>query len=103
VLLAGPVEVAHDGGALILGLVHDAVAVGQPAMELTGLFPIRRKGRVQCLFSHDNRSQLGFREFALDYPAEVKIGLIASNLSKGSNRWAVTASGPAHTNILMRQ
>ena len=34
------------------------------------------------MFSHDGRSLLAFREFALDYPAKVKIGLTASNLSK---------------------
>ena len=43
---------------------------------------MRRKGRVTCLFSHDGRSLLAFREFSLDYPAKIKIGLTASNLSK---------------------
>jgi S1-C subfamily serine protease/regulation of enolase protein 1 (concanavalin A-like superfamily) len=54
---------------------------GDPSAPLD-LFLIRRKGRVQCLFSHDGRSLLGFREFSLDYPAKVKIGLTASNLSR---------------------
>jgi regulation of enolase protein 1 (concanavalin A-like superfamily) len=54
---------------------------GDPSKPLD-LFLIRRKGRIQCLFSHDGRTLLGFREFSLDYPAKVKIGLTASNLSK---------------------
>jgi regulation of enolase protein 1 (concanavalin A-like superfamily) len=54
---------------------------GDPSAPLD-LFLIRRKGRVRCLFSHDGRRLLGFREFALDYPAKVKIGLTASNLSR---------------------
>jgi hypothetical protein len=54
---------------------------GDPSKPLD-LFLIRRKGRIQCLFSHNGRSLLGFREFSLDYPAQVKIGLTASNLSK---------------------
>ena len=46
------------------------------------LFLIRRKGRVTCMFSHDGRSLLAFRDFSLDYPAKIKIGLTASNLSR---------------------
>jgi regulation of enolase protein 1 (concanavalin A-like superfamily) len=54
---------------------------GDPSAPLD-LFLIRRKGRVQCLFGHGGRSLLGFREFSLDYPARVKVGLMASNLSR---------------------
>ena len=46
------------------------------------LFLVRHKGRVVCMFSYDERSLIAFREFALDYPAKMKIGLTASNLSK---------------------
>ncbi len=60
---------------------YDIPLPGDPSAPLD-LFLIRRKGRVQCLFSHDGRSLLGFREFSLDYPAKVKIGLTASNLSR---------------------
>jgi S1-C subfamily serine protease/regulation of enolase protein 1 (concanavalin A-like superfamily) len=54
---------------------------GDPSAPLD-LFLIRFKGRVICMFSHDGRSLLAFRAFSLDYPAKVKIGLTASNLSK---------------------
>jgi S1-C subfamily serine protease/regulation of enolase protein 1 (concanavalin A-like superfamily) len=54
---------------------------GDPSAPLD-LFLIRRKGRVTCLFSHDGRSLLAFRDFSLDYPAKIKIGLTASNLSR---------------------
>jgi S1-C subfamily serine protease/regulation of enolase protein 1 (concanavalin A-like superfamily) len=56
---------------------------GDPSAPLD-LFLIRMKGRVTCMFSHDGRSLLAFRDFSLDYPAKVKIGLTASNLSKKS-------------------
>ncbi len=54
---------------------------GDPSAPLD-LFLIRRKGRVTCLFSYDGRSLLAFRDFSLDYPAKIKIGLTASNLSR---------------------
>jgi len=46
------------------------------------LILIRRKGRVRCLFSPDGGSSLAvFREFDLDLPAKVKVGLSAVNIS----------------------
>jgi len=37
----------------------------------------------RCLFSIDDGRSLGvFHDFTLDYPAKLKIGLCASNLSK---------------------
>ena len=34
------------------------------------------------MFSYDERTLVAFREFALDYPPKMKIGLTASNVSK---------------------
>jgi S1-C subfamily serine protease len=46
------------------------------------LILVRRKGRVRCLFSPDGgRSLAMFREFELDLPAKVKVGLSATNIS----------------------
>jgi S1-C subfamily serine protease len=47
------------------------------------LFVVRSGDRFQCLFSFDDGRSMGvFRQFTLDYPAKIKIGLCASNLSK---------------------
>jgi S1-C subfamily serine protease/regulation of enolase protein 1 (concanavalin A-like superfamily) len=54
---------------------------GDPSAPLD-LFLLRRKGRITCLFSYDGRSLLAFRDFSLDYPDKIKIGLTASNLSR---------------------
>jgi S1-C subfamily serine protease/regulation of enolase protein 1 (concanavalin A-like superfamily) len=56
---------------------------GDPSAPLD-LFLLRRKGRITCLFSYDGRSLLAFRDFSLDYPDKIKIGLTASNLSMKS-------------------
>jgi len=46
------------------------------------LILIRRKGRVRCLFSPDGGNSLAvFREFELDLPPKVKVGLTAANIS----------------------
>jgi len=46
------------------------------------LILIRRKGRVRCLFSPDDGNTLAvFREFELDLPPKVKVGLSAANIS----------------------
>ncbi len=48
----------------------------------TLLILIRRKGRVRCLFSSDDGNTLAvFREFELDLPPKVKVGLTAANIS----------------------
>ena len=60
---------------------HYIALPGDPAAPLD-LFLIRKEGRVKCLFSHDGRRLLAFRDFALDYSPKVKIGLTASNLSQ---------------------
>ncbi len=47
------------------------------------LFVVRHGDRFKLLFSFDDGRSLGiFRDFTLDYPAKLKIGLCASNLSK---------------------
>ncbi len=47
------------------------------------LFVVRTGDRIKCLFSFDDGRSLGvFHDFTLDYPAKLKIGLCASNLSK---------------------
>jgi S1-C subfamily serine protease len=49
------------------------------------LYIVRQGDRIKCLFSFDDGRSLGiFHDFTLDYPAKVKIGLCASNLSKKS-------------------
>ncbi len=58
------------------------IALPGDARAPLDLFLARRNGRVTCMFSHNSQSLLAFREFALDYPAKVKIGLTASNLSR---------------------
>jgi len=46
------------------------------------LILICRKGRVRCLFSPDGGNTLAvFREFELDLPHKVKVGLTAANIS----------------------
>jgi hypothetical protein len=48
----------------------------------TFLILIRRKGRLQCLYSPDGgRSGLRFPTFAFSLPPKVKVGLSASNIS----------------------
>jgi S1-C subfamily serine protease len=48
----------------------------------TMLIVTRRKGRVRCLFSPDGGNSLAvFREFELDLPPKVKVGLSAANIS----------------------
>ncbi|MGO9469812.1 MAG: trypsin-like peptidase domain-containing protein [Isosphaeraceae bacterium] len=48
----------------------------------TLLIVIRRKGRVRCLFSPDGGNSVAtFKEFELDLPPKVKVGLTASNIS----------------------
>ena len=46
------------------------------------LVMVRRKGRLQCLFGPELNDLVAFREFAVDFPAKVKVGLSASNISK---------------------
>jgi hypothetical protein len=58
------------------------IALPGDARAPLDLFLARRNARVTCMFSHNSQSLLAFREFALDYPAKVKIGLTASNLSR---------------------
>jgi S1-C subfamily serine protease len=72
-------------------LIIEGVKEGKPAMQPiyvdvpegnTFLVLIRRKGRLQCLYSPDGgRSGLKFPTFAFSLPAKVKVGLSASNIS----------------------
>jgi len=55
---------------------------GDPRAPMV-LFVLRRGDRIKCFFSIDDGKSLGvFHDFTLDYPAKLKIGLCASNLSK---------------------
>ena len=45
------------------------------------LILMRKNGRIRCLFSFDGRLA-AFREFAVEYPEKVHIGLTAANLAK---------------------
>jgi hypothetical protein len=48
----------------------------------TLLIVVRRKGRVRCLYSPDGGNSVAvFREFELDLPPKVKVGLSATNIS----------------------
>jgi len=72
-------------------LFIQAVKEGKQAMEpITFPMPegdillilVKRKGRVRCMFSSDGgRSGSKFREFALNLPPKIKVGLCASNIS----------------------
>ena len=70
------VEVVRDGQQAIKPIYLD-IPEGD-----TKLLIIRRKGRVRCLFvPSGNNSVHTFREFALNFPSKVKVGLVASNIS----------------------
>jgi hypothetical protein len=72
-------------------LIIEAVKDGQQAMQPiyvdvpeqnTLLILVRRKGRVRCMFSpNGGNSIVAFREFALELPPKVKVGLTAGNIS----------------------
>lgn len=72
---------------LLIEMIRD----GRPAIEPiyldipegdTTLLLIRRKGRLRCLFvPTGSRALHTFREFALNFPDKVKVGLTASNIS----------------------
>jgi hypothetical protein len=72
-------------------LIVEAVKDGQQAMKPiyldvpdgnVMLVLVKRKGRVRCMFSLDGgRSGVRFREFALNLPPKLKVGLSASNIS----------------------
>ena len=85
-------------GSVIIGsltpvhrLIIEAVKDGQQAMRPiyldmpeanTLLVLVRRSGRVRCMFSNNGgQSYVMFREFALDLPTKVKVGLTAANIS----------------------
>jgi regulation of enolase protein 1 (concanavalin A-like superfamily) len=72
------VEVIHRGKEIDY---HYIPLPGDPAAPVD-LFLFRRKDRITCMFSSDRRSLMAFRDLALDYPAKMKVGLSASNLSK---------------------
>jgi regulation of enolase protein 1 (concanavalin A-like superfamily) len=79
------------GVTLVHRLLIEAVRDGKQAMapyyidlpenDLT-LIITRRKGRIRCLFSPDERSILMTKEFAFDFPDKVKVGLCAANISR---------------------
>jgi len=72
-------------------LIIEAVKDGKQAMQPiyvdvpeqnTLLILVRRKGRVRCMFSpNGGNSIVAFREFALDLPPKIKVGLTAGNIS----------------------
>jgi regulation of enolase protein 1 (concanavalin A-like superfamily) len=84
-------SVIIDQRAAVHRLVIEAVKDGVQAMHPIYmdvpekdviLILIRRKGRVRCMFSADGgASMTAFREFELDLPKKLKIGLTAANIS----------------------
>lgn len=72
---------------LLLEIIKDGKPKIQPIyLDIpegdTELVMVRRKGRVRCMFSPAGTgSMVTFREFAVDYPPKVKVGLTASNIS----------------------
>jgi S1-C subfamily serine protease len=72
-------------------LIIEAVKDGHQAMDPiymdvpegdVMLIIVKRKGRVRCMYSLDGgRSGGRFREFALNLPPKLKVGLCASNIS----------------------
>jgi regulation of enolase protein 1 (concanavalin A-like superfamily) len=72
-------------------ILVEAVRNGEPAIQPiyldvpegdTRLILVRRKGRIRCLFSPAGSDSLStFREFAIEFPDKVKVGLVASNIS----------------------
>jgi hypothetical protein len=72
-------------------LIIEAVKDGQQAMKPiymdvperdVMLILVKKKGRVRCMFSLDGGQSGGrFREFALNLPGKLKVGLSASNIS----------------------
>jgi regulation of enolase protein 1 (concanavalin A-like superfamily) len=70
------VEVVRDGQQAIKPIYLD-IPEGD-----TKLILIRRKGRIRCLFVPSGSGSLHtFREFALNFPSKIKVGLVASNIS----------------------
>jgi hypothetical protein len=70
------VEVIRDGKPAITPIYLD-IPEGD-----TKLIMVRRKGRIRCMFGPAGSGSIyRFREFALDFPSKVKIGLTASNIS----------------------
>jgi S1-C subfamily serine protease len=72
---------------LVIEAVKDGVQAMHPIyMDVPEkdimLIVIRRKGRVRCLFSTNDGASIGaFREFDLDLPKKLQIGLTAANIS----------------------
>jgi S1-C subfamily serine protease/regulation of enolase protein 1 (concanavalin A-like superfamily) len=85
-------SVGTEGGlSLVHRLLIEVVRDGRQAMhpiyldvpeEDLILLIVRRKGRIRCLFSPDERRIIAFEEFAIDFPEKVKVGLSAANISK---------------------
>jgi hypothetical protein len=70
------VEVVRDGKWAISPIYLD-IPEGD-----TKLIMVRRKGRIRCMFSPTGSNAMyTFREFALNFPSKVKVGLTASNIS----------------------
>lgn len=70
------IEVVRDGKQA----VHPIYAP-VPEGDMT-IVMIRRKGRIQCLVSPDNRMLILTQELAFDWPETVKVGLTVCNLSR---------------------
>jgi S1-C subfamily serine protease len=82
-------EGLHPVHRLLIEAVKDGKEVDKGYIYLdvpdrnTLLILVRRKGRVRSLYSPDGgNSMIVFREFDLDLPAKVKIGLSATNISE---------------------
>lgn len=72
-------------------LIIEAVKDGKQGMKPiyldvpeanTLLVLVKRKGRVTCMFSpNGGNTMIAFREFALDLPSKLHVGLTAANIS----------------------
>jgi S1-C subfamily serine protease len=84
-------SVVTDSLTPVHRLIIEAVKEGKQAMhpiyldvpeKNTLLILVKRKGRVQCLFSpNGGQTVVGFHEFALDLPGKLRVGLTAANVS----------------------
>jgi hypothetical protein len=70
------VEIVRDGKQAIKPIYLD-VPEGD-----TKLIMVRRKGRIRCMFGPSGSNSIyTFREFAMNFPSKVKVGLSATNIS----------------------
>lgn len=64
------------GGKQAMEPIYQGVPDGDMMLVI-----VRRNGKIRCSFSPDGETIVVFREFALDFPEKMKIGLSAANVS----------------------